>query len=187
MTWTPRQPRPVNRTRRALAAMGGAAAIALVCCGPVAAPADQPTEATTRAGRRTPSAEVAGAPAGDAGAPRRTPSVAAQVYREAGPSVVNITSLAVVRSPRGMAEQPQGTGSSFVIDDRGHIVTNNHVVQDADQFSVTFPDKTTVPATLVGRDPDNDLAVIRVDPGAIGHEGRPVRDLLRPVTLGDSD
>jgi len=113
------------------------------------------------------------------------------VYREVGPSVVNITSLAIVRSPFGPAQQgqpqPRGTGSGFVIDGDGHIVTNNHVVEDSDQLSVTFPDKTTVPATLVGRDPANDLAVIRVDPNAKNQDGRSLKELLKPVTLGDSD
>ena len=112
----------------------------------------------------------------------------AAVYRMAGPSVVNVTSLAVVRAPDGAGQaQPQGTGSGFIIDTQGHIVTNNHVVQDADQLSVTFQDRTTVPATLVGRDPDNDLAVIRVDPTGTDQDGRAIGVLLRPVTLGDSD
>jgi S1-C subfamily serine protease len=118
-------------------------------------------------------------------------AVAAQVYQEAGPSVVNITSLAIVRSPFVPVQQdqprPRGTGSGFVLDTNGHIVTNNHVIEEADQLSVTFPDRTTVPATLVGRDPDNDLAVVRVDPNATGSNGQAVRTLLRPVTLGDSD
>jgi S1-C subfamily serine protease len=112
---------------------------------------------------------------------------ATQVYQQNGASVVNITSLAVVRTRLGQAEQPQGIGSGFVIDDQGRIVTNNHVVQDADQLAVTFQDKTTVPATLLGRDPDNDLAVIQVDPNAADDQGGQVRTRLKAVTLGDSD
>ena len=118
---------------------------------------------------------------------------ATAVYQQAGPSVVNITSLAVVRMQGIGAQQsqqqtqPRGTGSGFIIDTQGHIITNNHVVEDADQLSVTFQNNTTVPATLVGRDPDNDLAVIRVDPNATDQDGKPVRTLLRAVRLGDSD
>jgi S1-C subfamily serine protease len=102
--------------------------------------------------------------------------------------VVNITSIAVVRTRAGQqAEQPQGIGSGFMIDDQGRIITNNHVVQDADQLAVTLQDKTSVPAKLVGRDPDNDLAVIQIDPNATDDQGVPIRNRIKPVTLGDSD
>src|SRR5207245_8392036 len=83
--------------------------------------------------------------------------------------------------------QPQGMGSGFFIDADGRIVTNNHVVQDAEQLAVTLQDKTTVPAQLLGRDPDNDLAVIKIDPNANDSDGRPVADGIKPVTGGDSD
>src|SRR6266542_4359261 len=155
------------------------------------AAAGQPT-ATARAGqaasqpRSADRPEVAGVQT-QPGASGSNSAVA--VYRASGSSVVNITSLAVVRSQPGAAAQaqPQGTGSGFIIDRDGRIVTNNHVVQDADQLAVTFQNKTTVPAKLVGRDPDNDLAVIIVDPNATDDSGKPIRDLLKPVTLGDSD
>ena len=55
------------------------------------------------------------------------------------------------------------SGSGFVIDKRGYIVTNNHVVAGAETLDVTFSDGTVVPADLVGRDPYADLAVIKVD------------------------
>jgi S1-C subfamily serine protease len=110
------------------------------------------------------------------------------VYQQNGASVVNITSIAVIRSRAGQtAEQPQGIGSGFMIDDQGRIVTNNHVVQDADQLAVAFQDRTSVPATLVGRDPDNDLAVIQVDPNATDDQGQAIRSRIKPVTMGDSD
>jgi 2-alkenal reductase len=112
---------------------------------------------------------------------------AASVYQQNGASVVNITSLAVVRTRQGQAQLPQGVGSGFIIDGDGRIATNNHVVQDADQLSVTFQDKTTVPARLVGRDPDNDLAVIQVDPNAQDDKGASIRDRIRPVVFADSD
>ena len=110
------------------------------------------------------------------------------VYQQNGPSVVNITSLAVVsRFGQPIAQQPQGIGSGFFIDTDGRIVTNNHVVQDAGQLAVTLQDKTMVSAKLLGRDPDNDLAVIQVDPNATDTDGRPIADRIRAVTLGDSD
>jgi 2-alkenal reductase len=114
------------------------------------------------------------------------------VYQQNGGSVVNITSLAVVTGFGGFGAtqqqaQPQGIGSGFFIDTDGRIVTNNHVVQDADQLAVTLQDKTTVRAELLGRDPDNDLAVIKVDPNATDSDGRPIGDRIKPVTLGDSD
>jgi S1-C subfamily serine protease len=112
---------------------------------------------------------------------------AVYVYQRNAASVVNITSLALVPTLRGFAQQPQGVGSGFMYDDQGRIVTNNHVVQDAAQLQVTFADGTTVPARLLGRDPDNDLAVIEVDPNATDDNGRPIRDRLKPVELGDSD
>ncbi|MEJ2749109.1 MAG: trypsin-like peptidase domain-containing protein [Anaerolineae bacterium] len=72
----------------------------------------------------------------------------------------------------------QGLGSGFVYDKDGHIITNNHVIADADKITVIFPDDNEVDATLVGADPDSDLAVLQVDVPA---------DQLQPVTLGDSD
>jgi 2-alkenal reductase len=116
-----------------------------------------------------------------------SPNPAVSVYQQNGASVVNITSLAVVPTRQGQTVQPQGVGSGFILDADGRIVTNNHVVQDADQLAVTFQDKTTVPAKLVGRDPDNDLAVIQVDPNATDDQGHPIANRIKPVTLGDSD
>lgn len=72
----------------------------------------------------------------------------------------------------------QSQGSGFVYDEQGHIITNNHVVDNADGITITFADGTALPASLVGSDPDSDLAVIKVEaePG-----------LLHPVELGDAD
>jgi S1-C subfamily serine protease len=111
------------------------------------------------------------------------------VYQQNGGSVVNITSLAVVTGRLGQQpqQQSQGIGSGFFIDADGRIVTNNHVVQDATQLAVTLQDRTTIPANLVGRDPDNDLAVIQVDPNTADGEGRAIRDRIKAATMGDSD
>jgi len=57
----------------------------------------------------------------------------------------------------------EGTGSGFVFDDRGHILTNNHVVEDANKITVTFNDGVEASATVVGTDPKSDVAVIKVD------------------------
>lgn len=90
------------------------------------------------------------------------------LYARVSRSVVNI---AVVTRSGG------GTGSGFVFDTGGHIVTNNHVVEGARDILVRFADSTTVDAELVGADADSDLAVIRVDVPS---------GLLYPVELGDS-
>ncbi len=71
-----------------------------------------------------------------------------------------------------------GLGSGFVYDTDGHIITNNHVVNGADKVTVTFADNTEVDATVVGVDPDSDLAVLEVDVDPA---------LLHPIPLGESD
>ena len=160
--------------------------------GPVAAnPEASPVAATGGREFRMSAADAQAAPARQAGASSQNPAVA--VYQQNGPSVVNITSLAVLSGlgfggqPQQQQTQPQGIGSGFFIDTDGRIVTNNHVVQDADQLAVTLSDQTSVPAQLLGRDPDNDLAVIKIDPSATDQNGRTIADRIKPVTLGDSD
>lgn len=156
--------------------------------------AQQPTPAPTPASTTPPASSPTSAPTAQAtpgavgrpAATRTTSNPAARVYQQNGPSVVNITSVAIVRSGLRVAEQPRGSGSGFVWDEDGHIITNNHVIEEADQLTVTFQNRTTVPARLVGRDPDNDLAVIGVDPNAVDQDGRSIRDLLKPARLGDS-
>jgi S1-C subfamily serine protease len=93
------------------------------------------------------------------------------LYERVSPSVVYI---AITTS--GLTGS--GSGSGFVWDTEGHIVTNNHVIESARRIEVTFADGTTAEAELVGADADNDLAVIKVDV--------PV-SRLHPVELGDSD
>jgi putative serine protease PepD len=73
--------------------------------------------------------------------------------------------------------QSEGTGSGFVLDDEGHIVTNEHVVEGAGTITVSFPNGKEVPATLVGEDASSDIAVVDVDLPA---------DELDPLTLGSS-
>jgi S1-C subfamily serine protease len=97
------------------------------------------------------------------------------VYAMNGPRVVNIISLSIVPGNSGIA-QPSGVGSGFVYDDQGRIVTNDHVIPDANQIQRTFKDRRTQPAKLVGRDPDNDLAVIQVDSLGVAQPGGPLFD-----------
>jgi S1-C subfamily serine protease len=94
-----------------------------------------------------------------------------ELYKRVSPSVVHIA--VTTGSLTG-----SGTGSGFVWDTEGHIVTNNHVVESARRIEVRFADDTTAEAEVVGTDADSDLAVIKVDV--------PARR-LHPVVLGDSD
>ncbi len=103
--------------------------------------------------------------------------VVIRVYKEVSPAVVHITSTALVYDFFFNVVPQRGTGSGFLIDDKGHIVTNNHVVEDARSLEVTLADGSKVPARLVGRDPSNDLAVIKIDVP---------REKLHIVRLGDS-
>src|SRR5581483_4675505 len=180
---------PGRRPRAAALVLAAALLPACVGIGPGAGPGGGAGATPRAAGQARPAGSspvaIAGARAQDTSA-ANNPAVL--VYQNNGASVVNITSIALVPTFQGtLAQQPQGIGSGFIIDTDGRIVTNNHVVQDADQLMVTFQDRSTVPAKLVGRDPDNDLAVIQVDPNATDDNGQPIRSRLKPVTLGDSD
>jgi S1-C subfamily serine protease len=99
------------------------------------------------------------------------------VYEAVSPSVVNITNRSYVYMFRQAVPQ-EGSGSGFVYDTEGHIVTNYHVVENAEELLVTLANGQLYEAEIVGTDPANDLAVIRIDVGA---------DLPEPVALGDSD
>ncbi|MBI2080489.1 MAG: trypsin-like peptidase domain-containing protein, partial [candidate division NC10 bacterium] len=100
------------------------------------------------------------------------------VYGKASPAVVHIASVALAYDFFFNVVPQTGTGSGFILDEQGHIVTNNHVVADARSLEVTLADGTKTPATLVGRDPNNDLAVIKINlPGRT----------LPVLPLGDSD
>jgi len=94
----------------------------------------------------------------------------ADLYAKVRPSVVRITG----QNTRSGAS---GLGSGIVIDDKGHILTNNHVVSGFDQIDVTLADGTSVSAEVVNTDPGNDIALVKVDLPA---------SKLSPATLGDS-
>lgn len=86
-----------------------------------------------------------------------------QVYAKISPSVVNITNRSTAYDFFLNAVPQEGTGSGFFYDNQGHIVTNYHVVEGAQELQVTLADERNLPATLIGADPANDLAVIKVD------------------------
>jgi len=87
-----------------------------------------------------------------------------ELFKKASPSVVHITTLATQRDMFSMNVQqvPRGTGTGFVWDDAGHIVTNFHVVQGGSGAKVTLADQSTHDAQLVGYFPDRDLAVLKI-------------------------
>ncbi len=99
-----------------------------------------------------------------------------RVYAAVNRSVVNITTAAEGTGFFG-DETSSGTGSGFVIDKAGHILTNFHVVEGADSVQVTLADGESHDAEVVGKDASNDVAVLRV---------RVPADRLVPVALGDS-
>ncbi len=98
-----------------------------------------------------------------------------QVYEATNRGVVHLTSA----TDTGLRSGPEvaGSGSGFLIDTAGHILTNYHVIADADALHVTLHDGTTRPARLVGVDPNHDVAVVRIDAP---------EESLRPLPLGES-
>lgn len=94
------------------------------------------------------------------------------LYARANPAVVNIT----IYGLQGSQVAPLGQGSGFVYDESGRIVTNDHVVEGAEQIEVTFSDGTIRVAEVIGQDPNSDLAVVKVDQLPAG---------IAPLPLGD--
>ena len=101
-----------------------------------------------------------------------------EVYEMAAPSVVNITIRGFAYNRFRQAVPREGSGSGFVYDTKGHVVTNYHVVENAQELLVTLADGQVYDAELVGTDATNDLAVLRID----GEENLPA-----PLVLGDSN
>lgn len=138
---------------------------------------------------------------------REAPSSFADLAERLLPAVVNISTTQTIKNPERIPEMPQfppgspfedffkeflerqgrpdsapkratSLGSGFIIDASGYVVTNNHVIADADEITVTLHDDTTHKATLVGRDSKTDLAVLKIDPG---------KKSLTAVPFGNSD
>jgi S1-C subfamily serine protease len=102
-----------------------------------------------------------------------------EVYRTLSPGVVNIHSTSYARDFFGFVEPQEGSGSGSILDQEGHILTNNHVVEGAQKIGVSFGGQKNYAAKIVGRDPDTDLAVIKLL--------ETPREGLTIVPLGDSD
>ena len=96
------------------------------------------------------------------------------IYDAASPAVVDINVDRKVEDSFNRL----GFGSGFLIDSEGHIVTNNHVIQGADRVRISFQDGTSAEAEILGTNPANDLALLKVNSEAVAH--------IRPLTLADS-
>jgi S1-C subfamily serine protease len=99
------------------------------------------------------------------------------IYRQAAPAVANIITQAVEYDFFEDAVPVEGAGSGFVIDPRGYVLTNNHVVEGAENIQVTLGDRSHYVARLIGTDPRHDIALLKIDP-----KGKSIAALV----LGDS-
>ena len=88
----------------------------------------------------------------------------------------NIPGMQMIPMNPGMQQVPQGMGTGFIVSDDGHIVTNDHVVRMGGSVKVHFNDGREAPATIIGTDPETDIAVLKVE-----------LDGLKPIAFGDSD
>ncbi len=135
-------------------------------------------ERTTTVVQQTPIGEGAGGGSGKG-------MTARDIYRRDAPGVVFVRAQTVERSASpfdlfgGSQAPPSGvsTGSGFVVDKEGFILTNAHVVSSSTDVRVSFSDKTTASARIVGKDESTDLALLKVDPARLD---------LKPLALGDS-
>ncbi len=102
-----------------------------------------------------------------------------KLFENASPSVAYITTTNVRRDywTMNVTEVPRGTGSAFVWNKEGHIITNYHVIQGADKATVTLADRSTWEAELIGAAPEKDLAVLKIDAP---------KDILFPIARGNS-
>jgi S1-C subfamily serine protease len=110
---------------------------------------------------------------------------AEQIYKRDAPGVVQITATSVSQTQAdpfnlfpATPQTSESLGSGFVIDKTGHIVTNEHVIAGAQKIQVSFSGQDQIPATIVGKDPSTDLAVLKIDAHARA---------LTPLELGNSD
>ena len=101
-----------------------------------------------------------------------------RIYQQVNRSVVNITTRSVQADDSFLLGTPrEGSGSGSVLDQKGHVLTNYHVIEDAHQTVVTLYDSSSYDAKLVGADPNNDLAVLKIETPP---------EKLFPITWGDS-
>ena len=118
-------------------------------------------------------------PAADSGESSGDGLTVNEIYDRDGPGVVFIQARGVNsnETPFGTPNQGTATGSGFVLDDKGFILTNAHVVEGSKDVSVRFGERNLVDARVVGTDPSTDIALLKVDPEKAD---------LRPLTLADS-
>jgi S1-C subfamily serine protease len=156
--------------------------LAVLSCRPAPAP-PAPTAPVASPAEPATSPPPSGAPAPSASAiPTLSPGARTEdehntinVFRAVAPSTVFVTQTRVVVDFLGAAQEvPAGSGSGFVWDAGGHVVTNFHVVERARSLTVTFQDQKTFEASVVGVDPLKDIAVLKVNAPA---------DLLKPISV----
>ena len=160
-----------HRDRHRTTRWSGAAVLASAVAGAACAPGAPPPAAQ---------AQVREAPAAPA-ALRPDELAMVELFERTSPSVVYLTSLARRVDWFGRTvgrEVPRGTGTGFIWDEAGHVITNYHVIGGADSIEVVLHDQMTYEADVVGTSPSHDLAVLRIaaPPGT-----------LRPVEIGDSE
>jgi S1-C subfamily serine protease len=114
---------------------------------------------------------------------------AADIYQRYAPGVVFVRSEITQQTnnpfdPFGGTQKSEATGSGFVIDSSGDILTNNHVIDGAGVVTVQFADKKTLPAKVVGKDPSTDLALLKVDPEGLSLKALPLGS-SKDVHVGD--
>jgi S1-C subfamily serine protease len=123
--------------------------------GVSSAPTPSPTLTATTQSPSTPAPTPVAPPGGLAVAVR-------DVAEEVKPAVVQVTNEVALSQLNPSNVVPAGVGSGIIYDNQGHILTNNHVVEGAQKLVVSLPDGRSFPATLVGRDPRTDVAVIQI-------------------------
>ncbi len=166
-------------TQRLAALLAALAALAVAACTVEVAP-----ETTARAVEPSETGPVSVAPR-QSSTPepyadlRSDEQAIVDLFENTSPSVVYISTIAVRADPFGrVMNVPGASGTGFVWDDEGHIVTNSHVIQQARQIRVVMHDQTGYLAELVGESPRHDLAVLRIDAP---------RETLQRIQPGDSD
>ncbi len=157
----------MNKSRRItfMAAVG--LSLALLSCG---LPTLMPTVTPTPTATAPQPTSVPARPANE------LESQVEAVYAQHGTSVVNITSRVITYDFFMQAIPQEGSGSGFIYDTEGHIVTNYHVVENAESVSVALSGGDVYEATIVGADPSNDLAALKIE----------AENLPDPIPLGDS-
>jgi S1-C subfamily serine protease len=165
-----------HKSRFVLALVAMVLVMAMLACNLQAVTTPAPTPTPTAP--PTPTAAPPQAPPVSAAEPANALEAQVEaVYDQAGPAVVHITSRVITHDVFMQPVPQEGTGSGFVYDTEGHIVTNYHVVADAESVSVALAAGGVYTATIVGADSSNDLTVLRIE----------AEDLPDPIPLGDSD